>query len=222
LITRFLPLARRLAKRHQTTGVPLEDLVQVANVGLIAAVDRFDPGRDVAFSTYAVPVIRGELKRELDRSGWAVRTPRQLRQLMQRMRRSRESLTGRLGRAPSTAELADECSLSPAEVRQALEVELALLSHTEYLGRRAGGRGRDEVEKGVDDGYEQIDEASALARALATLSPQQRRALHLSFVEERPQHEIAAELDISQRQVSRILRGALERMQRVATKSAAT
>jgi RNA polymerase sigma-B factor len=220
LITRYLPLARGLARRHQTTGVAFEDLVQVANVGLISAVDRFDPDRDIAFSTYAVPVIRGELNRELERSGWAVRTPRQLRQLMQRMRRSRESLTGRLGRAPTAKELAAHGHLSVDEVREAHQVELALLSQTQYLGRRSSGRTRDEVDRGVDERFGQVDDVSTIARAYATLTPRERRALHLSIVEELPQHEIASELGVSQRQVSRILRQALERMQRVAKKSA--
>lgn len=222
LITRYLPLARGLARRHQTTGVPFEDLVQVANVGLISAVDGFDPEREIAFSTYAVPVIRGELKSELDRSGWAVRTPRQLRLLMQRMRRSREALTGRLGRVPTTEELATHGDLSVDEVREAHQVELALLSQTQYLGRRSSGRTRDEVDRGVDERFGQVDDVSTLARAYATLSPRERKALHLSVVEELPQHEIATELGVSQRQVSRILRQALERMQRVAKKSAAS
>lgn len=222
LITRYLPLARGLAKRHQTTGVAFEDLTQVANVGLISAVDGFDPERDIAFSTYAVPVIRGELRRELDRSGWAVRTPRQLRQLMQRMRRSREALTGRLGRDPTAKELAAHGDLSVEEVREAHQVELALLSQTQYLGRRSSGRTRDEVDRGVDEGFGQVDDVSEIARAYATLSPRERKALHLSVVEELPQHEIATELGVSQRQVSRILRQSLERMQRVAKKSSAT
>ena len=221
LITHYLPLARGLAKRHQTAGVPFEDLVQVANVGLISAVDRFDPGRDIAFSTYAVPVIRGELKRELDRSGWAVRTPRQLRQLMQRMRRSRESLTGRLGRAPTPEELAAHGDLSVDEVREAHQVELALLSQTQYLGRRSSGRTKDEVDRGVDERFGRVEDVSTIARAYATLSPRERKVLRLSVVEELPQHEIAVQLGVSQRQVSRILRGSLDRMQRVAKRSAA-
>jgi RNA polymerase sigma-B factor len=220
LIARYLPLARGEARRHQTGGVAFEDLVQVANLGLIAAVDRFDPRRGVAFSTFAVPLIRGELKRELDQSGWAVRTPRPLQQMMQRMRRSSEALTGRLGRDPTTEEVAADAALSPEEVRDAKQVELALLSRTEYLGRRTSGRRREDVEEGIDEGYALVDDASTLARAYATLSAQQRQVLRLSVVEELPQKEIAARLDVSQRQVSRILHRALERMQLVAKMSA--
>jgi RNA polymerase sigma-B factor len=220
LITRYLPLARAQARRHQTVGVPFEDLVQVANVGLIAAVDRFDPERGVAFTTFAVPAIDGELKRELDRSGWAVRTPRGLQQLMQRVRRSSEALTGRLGRDPTPEELAAESELSLEEVHEAKRVEMALLSKTEFLGRRASGRGRDDVEKGVDEGFAQVEDTSTISRAYATLSAQQRRVLHLSVVEELPQHQIADRLGVSQRQVSRILSTALDRMQLVARATA--
>ena len=222
LITRFLPLARAVARRFQSTGVPSEDLVQVANVGLVAAVDRFDPDRGVAFTTFAVLVIQGELKRELARSGWAVRMPRRFQELVQRIRRSSEALTGRLGRSPTETELAAESGLSMEEVREATRVELATISHTEFLGRRATARQRGDIERSVDDRYALVEEASTLARALATLSPRERRVLHLSIVEERAQHEIADEFGISQRQVSRIARRAIERMQQVAQQTAAS
>ena len=189
---------------------------------MISAVDGFDPERDIAFSTYAVPVIRGELRRELDRSGWAVRTPRQLRQLMQRMRRSREALTGRLGRDPTAEELAAHGDLSVEEIREARQVELALLSQTQYLGRRSSGRTRSEVDRGVDERFARVDDVSTIARAYAVLSPRERKVLRLSVVDELPQHQIASELGVSQRQVSRILRKSLERMQRVAAKSPPT
>jgi RNA polymerase sigma-B factor len=215
-VRRFLPLARSLANRHRATGVTQEDLDQVASLGLLTAIDRFDPARGVAFSTFAVPVIRGELKRDLERSGWAVRTPRQLQELMQRVRRSSEVLTPRLGRTPTVAELVTESGLSEEQVREAKRVELAMLSRTEYLGRRATARGRDDVERHRDQGFDAIDDASMLARAYASLTARQRRALHLSLVEERAQHEIAAEIGVSQRQVSRIINQALEKLQRVA------
>jgi RNA polymerase sigma-B factor len=216
LITRYLPLARAVARRFQTTGVPFEDLVQVANVGLVMAVDRFDPDRGVAFTTFAVPVIQGELKRELDKSGWAVHIPRRLQERVQRLRRSSEALTGRLGRSPTEAELAAESGLSVEDVREGMQVQLAMIAQTEYLGRRATGRRRGDVERGVDDRFAIFEEASTLDRALATLSPRERRVVHLSIVEERAQHEIAHEFGISQRQVSRIVRRAIERMQQVA------
>jgi RNA polymerase sigma-B factor len=216
LITRFLPLARAIARPYQSAGVPFEDLVQVANVGLVCAVDRFDPDRGLAFSTFAVPVVQGELKRELAKSGWAVHIPRRLQQLVQRIRRSNDTLTGRLGRSPTAAELAVESELSVEEVREGMRVELAKISQTEFLGRRATGRRRGDTERGIDDGFAIVDEASTLARALAVLSPRERRVLHLSLVEERAQHEIAEEFGISQRHVSRIARRAIERMQQVA------
>ena len=220
LITRYLPLARAVARRFQATGVPFEDLVQVANVGLVVAVDRFDPDRGVAFSTFAVEVIQGELKRELGKSGWAVHMPRRLQERVQRMRRSSEALTGRLGRSPTEDELAAESGLSVDEVREGTRVELATISQTEYLGRRATGRRRGDTERSIDDRFAIMEEASTLARALATLSARERRVLHLSLVEGRSQHEIADQFGISQRQVSRIARRAIERMQQVAWRSA--
>jgi RNA polymerase sigma-B factor len=219
LITRFLPLARAIARRFQATGVPFEDLVQVANTGLVVAVDRFDPDRGVAFTTYAVQVIQGELKRELSRSGWAVHMPRRLQVRVQQLRRSTEALTGRLGRAPTETELASESGMSVEEVREGARVELAKISQTEYLGRRQTGRRRGDRERNVDDRFAIVDEASTLARALAALSPQERRVLQLSVVEERAQHEIADEFGISQRQVSRIAQRAIERMQQVALRN---
>jgi RNA polymerase sigma-B factor len=222
LITRFLPLARAIARPYQSAGVPFEDLVQVANVGLVCAVDRFDPDRGLAFSTFATQVIQGELKRELAKSGWAVHIPRRLQQLVQRIRRSNDTLTGRLGRSPTAAELAVESELSVEEVREGMRVELAKISQTEYLGRRATGRRRGDTERNVDERFAIVEEASTLARALATLSPRERRVLHLSLVEERAQHEIAGEFGISQRQVSRIARRAIERMQVVAWQGAST
>ena len=220
LITRYLPLARAIARRFQATGVPFEDLVQVANVGLVVAVDRFDPDRGVAFTTFAVRVIQGELKRELGKSGWAVHMPRRLQERVQQIRRASEALTGSLGRSPTEAELAAESGLSADEVREGMRVELAKISQTEYLGRRATGRRRGDSERSVDDRFAIVDEVSTLIRALAALSPRERRVLHLSIVEERAQHEIADEIGISQRHVSRIAQRAIERMQRFARQGA--
>lgn len=222
LITRFLPIARSQARRYSTTGIPFEDLLQVASLGLIKAVDRFEPQRGVAFSTFAVPVIQGELKRGLGETGWAVRMPRRLQALVQRVRRSDESLTARQGRTPTENELADDSNLSLEEVREAMTAELAWVSHTEYLGRRATARRRSSVDEGMDGSLETIDEASRIARAFAALSDRERRVLRLSFIEERAQHEIAAEIGISQRQVSRIIRQALARMQQVANRTSAS
>jgi RNA polymerase sigma-B factor len=221
LITRYLPIARSQARRYSSTGMPFEDLLQVASLGLIKAVDRFEPRRGVAFSTFAVPVIQGELKRSLGETGWAVHMPRRLQQLVQRVRRSDESLTARQGRTPTATELADNSGLSLEEVQEAMTAELAWVSHTEYLGRRATARRRSSVEEGLDGSFELIDEASSIARALATLSDRERRVLRLSFIEERAQHEIAGEIGISQRQVSRIIRQALARMQEVANRPSA-
>ena len=221
LITQFLPLARAQARRYSSTGLPIEDLIQVANVGLIRAVDRFDPGHGVVFATFAVPVIQGELKDWLADSGWAVRMPRRLLQLVRRVREASESLTGRLGRAPTASEVAEASELSPEEVREGMRAAQAWNSRTEYLGRRASARRESDVEAGVDEGFDRVGEMSTIERALGTLSEHEREVLRLSFTDDLAQHEIADQLGISQRQVSRILQRAMERMQQVADPSSA-
>lgn len=219
LITHFLPLARAQARRYSSTGLPIEDLIQVANVGLIRAVDRFDPGHGVVFATFAVPVIQGELKDWLAESGWAVRMPRRLLQLVRRVRKASESLTGRLGRAPTASEVAAASGLTLDEVQEGMRAALAWNSRTEYLGRRSSARRKTDVEEGVDEGFERVGDASTIERALATLSEREREVLELSFAEDLPQHEIAEKLGTSQRQVSRIMQRAMERMQEVASQS---
>jgi RNA polymerase sigma-B factor len=139
---------------------------------------------------------------------------------MQRIRRAGQALTGRLGRTPTETELAADSGLSVEELREGARAELATISQTEYLGDRATGRRRGDIERCVDGRFATIEEASSLVRALAALSPLERRVLHLSVVEERAQHEIADEFGISQRQVSRIVRRAIERMEPVARQGA--
>src|SRR5918994_4368495 len=118
---RFMPLARRLAARYRGDREPLEDLVQVASVGLVKALDRFDPRRGVAFSSYAVPTILGELKRHFRDRGWSVRVPRDLQERIARVDRAIAELPGKLGRAPSVNEIADRLEVDPEEVLEAME-----------------------------------------------------------------------------------------------------
>jgi RNA polymerase sigma-B factor len=221
LVTHYLPLARAQARRYSSTGLPFEDLLQVSSLGLVKAVDRFNPKHGVVFATFAVPVIQGELKDWLAESGWAVRMPRRLQQLVRRVREANEMLTGRLGRAPTASEVADGSDLSEDEVREGMRAALAWNSRTEYLGRRATARRRSDVEAGVDEGFDRVSEVSTIERALATLSERERQALHLRYVEDLAQHEIARELGVSQRQVSRIIERAMERMHQVANPSPA-
>ena len=125
LVERFLPLARQLARRYQRQNEPLDDLMQVASMGLVKAIDRFDPERGTAFSTYAVPTILGELKRYFRDSGWAVHVPRGMQERVMKLDQASQELHRRLGRSPSAAELAQELDLSSEEVLEAMEAASA-------------------------------------------------------------------------------------------------
>src|SRR5436309_10565490 len=125
LVKRFLPLARQLARRYQRTNEPLDDLMQVACVGLVKAIDRFDPDRGTAFSTYAVPTILGELKRYFRDAGWAVHVPRGMQERVMRLDTAAQELHRRHGRSPSPKELATELELTEEEVLEAMEAASA-------------------------------------------------------------------------------------------------
>src|SRR5919199_6218905 len=125
LVKRFLPLARQLARRYQRTNEPLDDLMQVASVGLVKAIDRFDPRRGTAFSTYAVPTILGELKRYFRDSGWAVHVPRGMQERVMTVNQAISRLSRTLGRSPTASEIAEEIGEDPEVVLEALEAAIA-------------------------------------------------------------------------------------------------
>ena len=130
LIKRFMPLAASLARRYDRGREPMDDLLQVASLGLVKAIDRFEPGRGTAFSTYAVPTIVGELKRHFRDTSWAVHVPRELQERAMKLDRATDQLHHRLGRSPSTSELADEMRLTSEEVLQAVEASSAFASES--------------------------------------------------------------------------------------------
>src|SRR6476469_6648427 len=138
LVERFLPLARQLARRYQRTSEPLDDLMQVASVGLVKAIDRFDPARGTAFSTYAVPTILGELKRYFRDSGWAVHVPRGVQERAMQVDRAVKELSGTLGRSPSVDEVAEQLHISVEDVLEAMEAGLAYEA-VSLDAQRAGG-----------------------------------------------------------------------------------
>src|SRR3954449_7252925 len=121
LVERFLPLARQLARRYQRGGEPLDDLIQVASLGLLKSIDRFDPMRETAFSSFAVPTILGELKRHFRDKGWSVRVPRDLQELTVRLEPTTEALGRELGRVPTTGELANRLDVTVEQVLEARE-----------------------------------------------------------------------------------------------------
>jgi RNA polymerase sigma-B factor len=215
LAERFLPLARKLARRYSGAHEPFDDLLQVASLGLVKAIDRFDTSRGTAFSSFAVPTILGELKRYFRDLGWAVHVPRGAQELALKVEEARQRMSSRTGRPPSVPELAEYLELSIEEVLEALETAGA--HHTASLD---APRDDGEEESGtLADAFGQIDERFALvddkvtiAAAARHLGPRERRVLLLRFVEDLTQSQIATMIGVSQMQVSRILRRALEQL----------
>jgi RNA polymerase sigma-B factor len=219
LIERFLPLARQLARRYQRANEPLDDLVQVASVGLVKAVDRFDPERGVAFSSYAVPTILGELKRYFRDSGWALHVPRGVQERAMQVDRAIKELAGRLGRSPSVREVAEHMDASVEDVLGAMEASEAYEAVSLEAHRGGGEAGGDTYADTIgaeDERFELVEYGAAIAPALRTLAPRDRVILHLRFVKDLTQSEIAEHIGVSQMQVSRLIRRALTRLRTVA------
>ena len=212
---RFLPLARKLARRYSGAHEPLDDLLQVASLGLVKAIDRFDVTRGTAFSSFAVPTILGELKRYFRDLGWAVHVPRGAQELALKVEDARQQLTTRTGRPPSVPDLAQYMELSIDDVLEALETAGA--HHTASLD---SPRDDGEEESGtLGDAFGQVDERFELVEAKVTiasaaqhLGARERRVLVLRFVEDLTQSQIATVVGVSQMQVSRILRRALDQL----------
>jgi RNA polymerase sigma-B factor len=214
LVLRFLPLARHLAHRYSTAG-EREDLEQVAALGLVKAVDRFDPSRGSAFTSFAVPTILGELKRHFRDRGWAVRPPRSVQELAGRVDAAVERLTVELGRAPTADELALRCD---ATVEEVLEARAAATAHYPVsLDQPVNDDGTDTLLSGIggeDPGYDRAEQAAELSRLLAQLPARERTVLRLRFEDELVQREISQLLGVSQMQVSRLIAAAIKTLQR--------
>jgi RNA polymerase sigma-B factor len=214
LVHRYLSLARQLAARYAGRGRPLDDLVQVANLGLVKAVDRYDPGRGAAFSSYAVPTIVGELRRHFRDAGWAVHVPRSVQERVLTIGKVADRLSAGTGRTPTVAELAGATGESPEDVVDALSAGHAY--EADSLDEPTGGEGdasRGERVGEEDPGFERVEDWQAIAPALNTLSDRDRAVLRLRFVEDLTQSQIAERVGVSQMQVSRILRRTVSRIQ---------
>jgi RNA polymerase sigma-B factor len=215
LVERYLPLARQLARRYQRAEEPLEDLVQVASLGLLKAVDRFDRGRDVAFSSYAVPTILGELKRHFRDRTWSVRVPRDLQELALRVDRAVTQLSAGQRRSPSVAQIAEVVGASHEHVLEALEAAAAYRAGSLDAPRSAQGEEGETVADGLPDeerGYLRAEQRATLEPLLARISERERIVLQLRFGEDLMQAEIGERIGVSQMQVSRLIRQALARL----------
>jgi RNA polymerase sigma-B factor len=211
-----LPLANAIARRFDHGVVPLDDLQQIAALGLIKAVDRFDPSNDAAFSSFAVPTIQGEIRRYFRDSTWAVRPPRRLQERALRIEPEREQLTRDLGRNPTARELAQRLGWTVEDVVDASEAAQARRSDSldRPLARDDSDLGQTLGERlGADDpGFAAAELAATVDDLLATLSERDARVVHLRFREDLTQAEIGRRIGCSQMQVSRILRASLAQL----------
>ena len=209
-------LVHFIARRFANRGEPLEDIEQVGFLGLINAIERFDPGLENEFSTFATPTIMGEIRRYFRDRSWAVRVPRRLQENYGRVIRAQELLQLSLGRHPSIAEIGVEVGLEPDEVLAALEVAPA--QHTLSLDTPMGGGDDEEgLELGArlgqeDENLERVEMAALLKQAMAHLTPRERKIMALRFVDQLPQTEVAKRLGISQMHVSRLQRAAVDHL----------
>lgn len=212
LVEQQLPLVRSLARRYAGRGEPLDDLVQVASIGLIKAIDRFDVDRGVELSTYAIPTIVGELKRYFRDTGWAVHVPRRLKELSVRLNHSIEELGTVLGRSPTVAELADAVGADEEEIIEALDASRAYTAVSLSVPADEEGAVRVDLLGEDETGYEISEHRADLLPGFERLDERERRILHLRFNGGLTQSQIAKEVGISQMHVSRLIRRALETM----------
>jgi RNA polymerase sigma-B factor len=219
LCERFLPLARDLALRYTYTDEPLEDLVQVASLGLIKAIDRFEPGRGTKFTSYAAPTILGELKRHFRDKGWSLHVPRDLQERTLALSGATETLSKELGRSPKVREVAAHLGCS---IEQVLEAQEAAASY-EAASLNAPAA-RDDGESAAlvdllgqdDSSYELVEDRTAIASTWHALPEVERQVLELRFMHDLTQREIGERIGYSQMHVSRLLRRALTRLETAA------
>jgi RNA polymerase sigma-B factor len=219
LIERYLPLARSLARRYERRGESLDDLVQVASLGLVKAIDRFDPERGLSFSSYAVPTMLGELRRYFRDSGWALHLPREMQERVLKVNTAVERLSGKLGRSPSPQEVADELNACVEDVLEAIAANAAYYTASLDTPLRSGNDESQTIAETFgekDERFELVEDSASIGPALKTLPERERLILHLRFVEDLTQSEIAQRVGISQMHVSRLIRRGLEQVRIVA------
>jgi RNA polymerase sigma-B factor len=212
-IEAWLPMAWRLARRYAGRGESSDDLVQIATVGLIKAVDRYDVQRGEGFLGYAIPTILGEVRRHFRDRGWAIRVPRRLQEMRMAINEANTTLTHTLGQAPTVAEIADHLKVSEEEVLEGLEGAVAYRATS--LSTPIGEDGATELGDTLgsnEDGYALAELHLALEPALARLSERERRIVAMRFYGNQSQLQIAVQIGVSQMQVSRLLSAALRKL----------
>jgi RNA polymerase sigma-B factor len=215
LVRGYESLVHFLARRFQNRGEPLEDIVQVGFLGLIKAIERFDPSLGNEFTTFATPTILGEIRRYFRDKGWAIRFPRRLQELYQQVIRTNEEMKNELGRQPTVPEVAERLGVQPDDVLEAMEISTALtpLSIDATIGGGdEEGRQLGEAVGGEDPELDRVELRDMLNKAMQHLNERERRIMMMRFFEEMSQSEVAKRLGISQMHVSRLQRAALEQL----------
>jgi RNA polymerase sigma-B factor len=217
LVERFLPLASKLASRYRNAGEPLEDLVQVACVGLLKALDRYEPERGGSFTRYAVPTMLGELKRHFRDKGWALHVPRSTQELALKVSDALGVLPARLGRSPGAGDVADWIGVPVEDVIEAMEAATAYDATSLGAPRPGGdeddgGRALGDLIATEEPGYELVELKEALDGPLRALTNRERLILHLRFNEDMTQTQIARRVGLSQMHVSRLLRRSVAKL----------
>jgi RNA polymerase sigma-B factor len=212
LIERHMPLARSLAVQYRHAREPFDDLCQVANLGLVKAVDRYDPDRGIAFTSYAVPTILGELKRHFRDRTWSIHMSRGIQESIARVDKATEALRQQHGRFPTAGEVAEYCGMHIEDVTDALLADnAARMSSLDAPVQREDGD-LSELLGREDAGLGRVEDALWIEQLAGELTPREREILRLRFVEDLVQREIAERVGISQMHVSRVLRQALEHL----------
>ena len=220
LVERFLPLARQLAGRYRRPEEPFDDLFQVACLGLIHAIDRFDLDRGVAFSSYAVPTILGEIKRYFRDRTWSVRVPRDLQDLALKVDRAVSELDAELHRKPTVAEIGAKIGADDEDILEALEASGAYRAtslQTPWGADADSGDTLGDVIGHEERGFAVAEDRATIEHIVRVITPREREVLRLRFVEDLTQAEIGERIGISQMQVSRVIRQALGRLRSYAT-----
>lgn len=216
LIMSHLNLVRFLSAKFKNRGEPLDDLVQVGTIGLIKAIDRFDPERGLEFTTYATPTILGEIKRHFRDKGWSIRVPRRLQELSAKVNQATDELTVELQRSPSVEEIAAKLGVGAEEILEAMESSGAYTS----VSLEAGGSSEDDEAPAlidrlgsVDEDLDASDDRMVIDDAISDFSPREQEIVRMRFIDGLTQVEIAKRLGVSQVQVSRLLRRTLRKIQ---------
>lgn len=217
VIERFVPLARSLAARYTRSREPLEDLVQVACVGLVKAVDRFELDRELTFATFAVPTILGELRRHFRDTGWDLHVPRGLQERALKVDHASQDLALEYGRSPTPKEISESTGMSLEEVTEAMQAR-STASETMSLDQPAAGQDEGSITDVIgdeDERFDLIDHTVTIAPILHALPERERKILHMRFAQDMTQAEIADHIGVSQMQVSRLLRRSIARLSAV-------